>query len=100
MSEQADLVWRRTVARAVSSGDGSALPIHFAASVLRRYVDGGAKILRSDTVGRLMQPGKAVIDFGIVEDDGVIHLRFGDIGSLIPESERVALAGLTWCLRR
>ena len=88
MTQQADLVWKRTVARAVSSGDGSALPIHFSASVLNRYVDSGAKILRTNTVGRLLQPGKAVIDFGIVEDDAVIHLRFGDIGSLIPESER------------
>ena len=83
-----DQVWKRTVARAVSSGDGSTLPIHFSASVLSRYVDSGAKILRTNTVGRLLQPGKAVIDFGIVEDDAVIHLRFGDIGSLIPESER------------
>ena len=83
-----DQVWKRTVARAVSSGDGSALPIHFSASVLSRYVDSGAKILRTNTVGRLMQPGKAVIDFGIVGDDTIIHLRFGDISSLIPESER------------
>ena len=83
-----DAVWKRTVARAVSSGDASALPILFSASVLTRYIDGRAKILRTDTVGRLMQPGKAVIDFGIVEDDTVIHLRFGDISSLIPESER------------
>ena len=83
-----DQVWKRTVARAVSSGDGSALPIHFSASVLSCYVDSGAKILRTNTVGRLLQPGKAVIDFGIVEDDAVIHLRFGDISSLIPESER------------
>ena len=81
-------VWQRTVARAVSSGDMSALPVQFSASVLSRYVEQGAKILRSNTVGRLMQPGKAVIDFGIVEGDAVIHLRFGDIGSLIPESER------------
>ena len=88
MTQQADLVWKRTVARAVSSGDASALPIHFSASVLNRYVDSGAKILRTNTVGRLLQPGKAVIDFGIVEDDAMIHLRFGDIGSLIPESER------------
>ena len=83
-----DAVWRRTVARAVGSGDASALPVHFSASVLSRYVDSGAKILRSDTVGRLIQPGNAVIDFGIVEDDSVIHLRFGDIGALIPEAER------------
>ncbi len=83
-----DQVWKRTVARAVSSGDASALPIHFSATVLHRYIDRGAKILRTNTVGRLVQPGKAVIDFGIVEDDAVIHLRFGDIAALIPESER------------
>ena len=83
-----DQAWRRTVSRAVSSGDASALPIHFSASVLTQYVEGGARILRSNTVGRLLQPGKAVVDFGIVEDDEVIHLRFGDLVSLIPESER------------
>ena len=83
-----DAVWKRTVARAVSSGDASTLPVHFSASVLTRYIDAGAKTLRSNTVGRLLQPGKAVIDFGIVEDDTVIHLRFGDIASLISESER------------
>ena len=83
-----DAVWKRTVGRALSSGDLSALPIHFSATVLLRYLDRGAKILRSDTVGRLMQPGKAVIDFGIVADDSVIHLRYGDLQSLVPESER------------
>lgn len=85
---EVDQVWKRTVARAVSSGDASALPIHFRASVLTRYLDGGAKILRTNTVGRLMQPGRAVIDFGIVAEDAVIHLRFGDIGTLVSESER------------
>ncbi len=84
----ADHVWKRTVARAVNSGDPSALPVHFHAAVLTRYTDAGAKILRTNTVGRLLQPGKAVIDFGIVRDDTVIHLRFGDIGTLIPETER------------
>ncbi len=83
-----DHVWRRTVARAVSSGDAASLPIHFSAAVLTHYLERGAKILRSDSVGRLLQPGKAVIDFGIVEDDAVIHLRFGDLMSIIPESER------------
>lgn len=83
-----DHVWKRTVARAVTSGDASALPIHFSATVVHRYIERGAKILRTDTVGRLLQPGQAVIDFGIVEDDTTIHLRFGDIGALIPESER------------
>ena len=88
MPEQSELVWRRTVARAVSASDASALPIHFRAEVLTRYLDRGAKVLRSDTVGRLMQPGNAVIDFGILADDSVIHLRYGDLVSLVPESER------------
>ena len=82
------LAWKRTVARALSSGDTATLPVHFQASVLIRYIDAGAKILRSDTVGRLIQPGKAALDFGIVADDTAIHLRFGDLASLIPESER------------
>ncbi len=88
MPSASNQVWRRTIARAVGSGDASALPIHFSASVLTRYVESGAKILRSDTVGRLIQPGKAVIDFGIVADDRVIHLRFGDLARLLPEAER------------
>ena len=83
-----DHVWRRTVARAVNSGDAAALPVHFRAAVLRHYLERGAKILRSDTVGRLIQPGKAVIDFGIVEDDTVIHLRFGDLVAVVPDAER------------
>ena len=85
---EVDQVWKRTVARAVSSGDASALPVHFSATVLRRYLGAGAKVLRSDTVGRLMQPGRSVIDFGIVEDDSVIHLRFGDLVQVLPEGER------------
>ena len=83
-----DAVWKRTVARALSSGDTSALPIHFSAAVLFRYLDRGAKVLRSDTVGRLMQPGQPVIDFGIVDGDRAIHLRFGDLLQVVPERER------------
>ena len=88
MPEQWELVWRRTVARAAGASDASALPIHFSAAVLHRYLDRGAKVLRSNTVGRLLQPGRAVIDFGIVDGDQQIHLRFGDLAGIIPESER------------
>ena len=82
-----DRVWRRTVNRALSAGDPSTLPIFFHAAVLIHYVDRGARILRSDNVGRILEPGRATVDFGIVEETR-IHLRWGDLLNLIPEAER------------
>ena len=84
-----DRVWRRTVARAVAAGDGAALPLRLSARVLDRYTARpDNRILRTDTIGRLLQPGKPTIDFGIVADDREIHIRFGDFLQLIPEDER------------
>ena len=82
-----DRVWRRTVNRALSAGDPATLPIFFHAVVLTHYIERGARILRSDTVGRILQPGRATLDFGIV-DEVQIHLRWGDFLNLIPEAER------------
>ncbi len=85
----ADPVWRLTVARAVASNDASALPLRLSARVLDRYLERPEnRILRTDSVGRLLQPGKSTIDFGIVGDDQVIHLRFADLIHLVPEQER------------
>lgn len=81
--------WRRTVARAVSQGDGAALPLRLSVRVLNRYLERAEnRVLRTDTIGRLLQPGKPVIDFGIVGDEREIHIRFGDLLQLIPEDER------------
>lgn len=81
--------WRRTVARAVSQGDGAALPLRLSARVLDRYLERAEnRVLRTDTIGRLIQPGKPVIDFGIVGDEREIHIRFADLVQLVPESER------------
>ena len=85
----ADPVWRRTVARAVASNDAAALPLHLSARVLDRYTARAEnKLLRTDTVGRLIQPGCPVIDFGIIAGDEAIHLRFADLVQLVPEAER------------
>ena len=85
----ADRAWRRTVARAVAQGDGAPLPLRLSARVLDRYLERAEnRILRTDTIGRLLQPGKPVIDFGIVADDREIHIRFADLVQLVPESER------------
>lgn len=84
-----DRVWRRTAARAVSQGDGGALPLRLSVRVLDRYLERSEnRVLRTDTIGRLLQPGKPVIDFGIVGDDREIHIRFADLVQLVPESER------------
>ena len=86
---EADLGFRRLLARAWSAGEGAGLPLHFRAAVLDRYrAQPGVKILRTDTVGRLLVPGRALLDFGIVDQDRRIHLRFGDLLRLLPESER------------
>ncbi len=85
----ADPVWRRTVARAAAAGDAAALPLRFSVRVLDRCLEqSGAKILRTDTVGRLIRPARPVIDFGIVAGGAEIHIRFADLLELIPESER------------
>ena len=84
-----DAVWRRTVARAVGSGDGGALPLRFSVGVLERYLERpGNRILRSDTIGRLLRPGKPALDFGIVADEREIHIRFADLVQLVPDDER------------
>ena len=84
-----DPVWRRTVARAAANGDAAALPLRFRAGVLERYLERpDNRILRSDTIGRLLRPGKPVLDFGIVADEREIHIRFADLVQIVPEDER------------
>ncbi len=81
--------YRRALARSWQAGEAGALPVHFHARVLRDYLDRpGAKVLRTDNVGRLLLPGRALLDFGIVDDDRVIHVRFDDLVQQLPDSER------------
>ena len=85
----ADPVWRRTVERALGEDAPGALPILFRAEVLGIYAAReGCKILRTDTVGRLIRPGQPVLDFGIVEGDSQIHIRYDDLRQLVPERDR------------
>ena len=84
-----DAVYRKALAHAVNDSDAGAVLLHFRAAVLREPLAApGAKILRSDTIGRLLIPAKPTLDFGIVEGDRLIHLRFRDLLALVPESQR------------
>ena len=55
---------------------------------MRPLTASGAKLLRSDTIGRLMPPGKPTLDFGILDDESLFHLRFQDLLALVPEADR------------
>ena len=85
----ADPIWRKTVERALGEDKPGALPILFRSEVLAPYAQrGDCKILRTDTVGRLIRPGQPVLDFGIANDDAQIHIRYDDLQHLIPDRDR------------
>ena len=86
---EADAVYRRALARALESGDAGALPLFFRAQVLIAPLEAsGAQLLRTDTIGRLLAPGKPTLDFGLVDQDRLLHLRFRDLTELVPERDR------------
>lgn len=78
----------QTYARALEAGDGLAVPVCFRIEVLRKYADAGAALTRTDHVGRLMQLGRFGVDFGLVDDAGIIHLTLSDLLHRVPERER------------
>jgi hypothetical protein len=63
--------------------------VSFDATLLDRYRGkAGYSIIRTDTVGRVKQEGGWALDFGIADDDRLIHASLGDILNALPESER------------
>lgn len=81
----ADSAWRKTVEKALGEDRPGALPILFHAQVLSVYATrDGCKILRTDSVGRLIRPGQPALDFGIAENDAKIHIRYDDLQTLVP----------------
>lgn len=84
----ADPIWRKTVERALGENQPGALPILFRSEVLAPYAQrGDCKILRTDNVGRLIRPGRPVLDFGITANDAQIHIRYDDLQHLIPDRD-------------
>ena len=85
----ADPIWRKTVERALGEDKPGALPILFRSEVLGIYAAReGCKIIRTDTIGRLIRPGQPVLDFGITENDAQIHIRYDDLQTLVPDRDR------------
>ena len=71
------------------SGGSNYAQLWFEAAVLERYRAAGAKLLRTNTIGRLKQ-AEWTLDFGIAQDDTreIIHVSLVDAQSRIPEGER------------
>ncbi len=59
----------------------------FSLDVLSRYRDQGFELIRSETVGRL-KGGGWTLDFGIVDEAGVLHASLRDLIAALPQGER------------
>ena len=88
MSADASLLLQDLVGRFLANGKFDSIQIWFDAAVLDRYrADPDAKIVRSDSAGRLKGSGSWMVNFGIAPDDSVIHLAISSLLAL-PESHQ------------
>jgi hypothetical protein len=73
----------------VFGGDLGAAQVWFDQRVLDRYrAQPGMRLIRTDTVGRLRAPAGWSLDFGIADDDRVIHAAAADLAQRLPAAER------------
>lgn len=71
------------------NGDPALLQLWFHQEVLDRYrVQSGWKVIRSNNAGRVRSPGGWSLDFGIAEDDTLIHAGWSDLTQRLPATER------------
>jgi len=77
----------RYVEQALVDKDPGALPICFDMAVLEKYRLAGCKLFRTRSAGRVQSPDGWRLDFGIVDDAGVIHAAARDVVKL-PRGER------------
>lgn len=81
--------YRALLYRRVLGGDPACAQLWFDPRVLERYrQQSGARVIRTNTAGRVSGPGGWSLDFGIADQDRVIHASAGDLGQRLPPSER------------
>jgi hypothetical protein len=91
MSGTADRVDPQRVALClrVLGGDFGAAQVWFDQHVLDRYrAQPGWRVMRTDTVGRIRSPDGWSLDFGIANDDRVVHASAADLTQRLPTTER------------
>lgn len=73
--------------RAVAGGRLELAQVWFAAEVLAPYRERpGYKLLRTNTIG-MLQGARWRLDFGIADDETLIHLSIGVLKEALPERE-------------
>ena len=73
----------------VLGGDLGAAHLWFDQSVLDRYrAQPGWRVMRTNTVGRLRSPDGWSIDFGIADDDRLVHASLTDLSQRLPAADR------------
>jgi len=91
-SAASDSLEQAILRRALNAGDGRGLHLRFSGAVLDRYREqSSARLIRTETVGRINVPGSWSFDVGIgTAADGsvVLHATFGDLLDRLPERER------------
>lgn len=84
-------VVRTYVEKALVEKDAGALPLVVSMAALERYREAGYTLMRTRSAGRVQSPDGWRLDFGIVDEDGVIHAAVRDVLKL-PRKERIHLA--------
>ncbi len=73
----------------VLGGDLGAVQVWFDQRVLDRYrTQAGCQVIRTNSVGRVRSSAGWALDFGIADDDRLIHAPAADLAQRLPASER------------
>jgi len=75
--------------RRVLGGDAGLAQVWFTANVLDKYRGAsGFRVLRTNSAGRLKSPAGWTIDFGIADDDRLIHVSAADLAQRLPPADK------------
>jgi len=85
MSDFLKLVYRK----ALASNDPALVQLAFEAGVLDRYRgEPGYQVIRTNSAGRVRKQGGWSLDFGIADDDRIVHTSWRALVEQLPEGER------------
>lgn len=70
-------------------GDSGVAQLWFDQTVLDQYrQQKGSRIYRTNSAGRLKSPAGWTLDFGIADEDRIIHVSASDLAQRLPQAER------------
>ncbi len=84
----AEAMQRLLLSRALNARDPGRLFLRFHASVMDRYRERGAQLIRTRTVGRVSVPGRWSLDVGIAVADTEVQVLVEDLLDRLPDTER------------